>query len=304
MKHTDFGCEFVDPSASLRAKTAFLLGSLVIQADDSTAIISSMRASAIISTLITSFTSASLPTGPNGDVDTMNGDYKEKALRVLVNIADAWGFDDAERKSVLDVATTLESDGLNLEECGLAVQEWRNFKASLSSSTRPPARAPVSTGPTDAYGLTPGAPDGREAWPVLNPLTGSHVVNSAGTMLVDHTPPGFTGRSSTTAAAPFQYAAREDRSLLFLSTGAPLLERVPAPQVRLATNNLDSSLLSSSIGLAVLENVPDDSQEAPAANRRRATIPRFSDEGIPMNSVGGIIFREESDDDEEDSIAP
>lgn len=124
-----------DPSVTLRTKTAFLLSSLVLQSDSPDALVASIRASSTLATLITSLTSASLPTGPNGEVEALDADYKEKALRVLVNIVaqTTSGLLAEEKETILGTVKLFEQEGLDLEEVGLAKEEWEEFKTKLAA---------------------------------------------------------------------------------------------------------------------------------------------------------------------------
>lgn len=120
---------------TLRTKTAFLLSSLVLQSDSPDALVASIRASSTLATLITSLTSASLPTGPNGEVEALDADYKEKALRVLVNIVaqTTSGLLAEEKQTILGIVKLFEQEGLDLEEVGLAKEEWNEFKTKLAA---------------------------------------------------------------------------------------------------------------------------------------------------------------------------
>ncbi|KAL8278726.1 hypothetical protein RQP46_008795 [Phenoliferia psychrophenolica] len=76
-----------DPSQTIRTKTAFLLSQLVSQSSSPSSLLSSLRSSSVLPSLLSSLSSSSaLPTGPNGDIETIDPDYRDKALRVLVNL--------------------------------------------------------------------------------------------------------------------------------------------------------------------------------------------------------------------------
>lgn len=98
--------------------------------------VAAFRAASILSTLIISLSpSEALPTGPDGDIETIDSDYKEKALRVLVNIVSLssgeHGLSDSERRSTRDVAEAMEKEGVDLDELGLAKAEWEEFRLGL-----------------------------------------------------------------------------------------------------------------------------------------------------------------------------
>ncbi|KAI5477111.1 nucleotide exchange factor SIL1 [Pseudohyphozyma bogoriensis] len=124
-----------DPSVTLRSKAAFLLSQQIVQSTDVPSLVSSLRKASVISTITDSLSpTSSLPTGPDGDEQAINPDYKEKALRVLVTIVDVapGALIAEEKKRIAEVARAIESEeAWDPEEVGLAASEWKSFKSSL-----------------------------------------------------------------------------------------------------------------------------------------------------------------------------
>ena len=131
---------YSDPSVTIRTKTAFLLSQLVSQAADPSALVGSLRSSTILSTLLASLSLASaLPSGPNGDSDAIDPDYRDKALRVLLNAvqrtAGAKGLEEDEKKAVRLVLGEVESDKSwsATEDLGVSADEWSEFKQAVAA---------------------------------------------------------------------------------------------------------------------------------------------------------------------------
>ncbi|KAK4051859.1 hsp70 nucleotide exchange factor fes1 [Microbotryomycetes sp. JL201] len=129
-----------DPSLVVRNKTAFLLSQLVSQATDVIALLSTLRSSGVISGLLDALSPASaVPTGPNGETESIDPELKEKALRFFVNAVDATkGKSDAlnpeEKNQVLKLAEEMEGDAdWSVDDLGLAQSEWANFKQALKA---------------------------------------------------------------------------------------------------------------------------------------------------------------------------
>jgi len=124
-----------DPSPTLRAKTAFLLSQLVSQADDAEALLAAFRSSGLTAALLDSVDpKAAVPTGESGD-GGIDPDYREKALRVLVNAVEREGkaaFGAEEKAKVREVVKGLEADqDWSVDDLGMAQSEWSAFVAVL-----------------------------------------------------------------------------------------------------------------------------------------------------------------------------
>lgn len=125
-----------DPSTTLRAKTAFLLSQLVAQAADASAFLASCRQAGLLATLLSSLDpSSAVPSGASGENGTIDPDYREKALRVLVNAVERTqgsGFTAEEKKAVREVVKGLDADKeWSEEDLGMAKAEWKAFVALL-----------------------------------------------------------------------------------------------------------------------------------------------------------------------------
>lgn len=131
--------QFTDPSQVLRTKSAFLLSQLVLQIPSAVAL-SSFRSSTILSVLLESLSSDSLPTGPDGD-GILDLDYQEKALRVLVGLVERLResqsattepleeLNEEEKTGLKELVSSLEgAKGWKEEDVGLGVDEWKAFK--------------------------------------------------------------------------------------------------------------------------------------------------------------------------------
>ncbi|KAK4703460.1 hsp70-interacting protein, partial [Phenoliferia sp. Uapishka_3] len=122
-----------DPSQTLRTKTAFLLSQLISQSP--TSLLPILRSSHILYSLLNSLSpTTALPTGPNGDVEAVDADYRDKGLRVIVNAVmgeqeGSEGLTAEERKLLAGVLAELEgTDGWSAEEdLGMSTGEWKDF---------------------------------------------------------------------------------------------------------------------------------------------------------------------------------
>ncbi|KDE07319.1 hypothetical protein MVLG_02363 [Microbotryum lychnidis-dioicae p1A1 Lamole] len=125
-----------DPSQVLRTKTAFLLSQLVSQSSSPKEMISSLRTSNTLSTLLASlFKSSATPTGPDGDSAEIDADYRDKVLRFFVNAIerDADALQNEEKEQVLKAVREAEAEGWKgQEDLGMSEQEWNAFVEALS----------------------------------------------------------------------------------------------------------------------------------------------------------------------------
>ncbi|GAA5913138.1 hypothetical protein JCM5296_007545 [Sporobolomyces johnsonii] len=129
-----------DPSLTLRTKTAFLLGQLVSQSPDPASLLSSLRSSSVLTSLIDSLSSrTAVPTGSSGEVASINPDFRDKGLRFLVNLVDKTkgtdvGLTREEKEKVAKVVEEIEGEGeWSPDDLGIAAEEWRAFKDSLQA---------------------------------------------------------------------------------------------------------------------------------------------------------------------------
>ncbi|GAA5948716.1 hypothetical protein JCM21900_005271 [Sporobolomyces salmonicolor] len=127
-----------DPSLTLRTKTAFLLGQLVSQSPDPSSLLSFLRSSSVLTSLIDSLSSrTAVPTGSSGEVAAIDPDFRDKGLRFLVNLADKTkgtdvGLSREEKEKVAKVVEEIEGEGgWSPDDLGMADDEWRTFKDSL-----------------------------------------------------------------------------------------------------------------------------------------------------------------------------
>ncbi|SGY48091.1 BQ5605_C001g00612 [Microbotryum silenes-dioicae] len=125
-----------DPSQVLRTKTAFLLSQLVSQSSSPKEMISSLRTSNTLSTLLASlFKFSATPTGPDGDSAEIDADYRDKVLRFFVNAIerDADALQNEEKEQVLKAVREAEAEGWKgQEDLGMSEQEWNAFVEALS----------------------------------------------------------------------------------------------------------------------------------------------------------------------------
>lgn len=128
-----------DPSLTLRSKTAFLLSQLISQSSTPSNLLATLRTSSTLSTLLSSLSpSSATPTGPDGDSESIDPDYREKALRFLVNSAEktkgAEGFTEEEQKRIREVIKGIEAeDDWSEDGLGLAKEEWVSFKQAVKA---------------------------------------------------------------------------------------------------------------------------------------------------------------------------
>ncbi|KAM0788372.1 hypothetical protein ACM66B_001512 [Microbotryomycetes sp. NB124-2] len=129
-----------DPSLVVRNKTAFLLSQLVSQAADAVAFLATLRSSGVISTLLEALSPASaVPTGPNGETESIDPELKDKALRFFVNAVGATkgnanALESDEKIAVSRLADEVEgSDDWSVDDLGLAQSEWAEFKQALKA---------------------------------------------------------------------------------------------------------------------------------------------------------------------------
>ncbi|KAK4058391.1 hsp70 nucleotide exchange factor fes1 [Microbotryomycetes sp. JL221] len=142
-----------DPSSIVRNKTAFLLSQLVSQVEDVNSFLSTLRTNQVLSTLIESLSSTSaVPTGPNGEQESIDLDYKDKSLRFFVNAIEAVKhslsssttsttttttttttiFDPEEKQAIRQLVQEVENDeDWSVDDLGLAQSEWQQFKQAI-----------------------------------------------------------------------------------------------------------------------------------------------------------------------------
>lgn len=107
------------------------------QIEDPSKLVSTLRSSLVLPTLLSSIhPSLATPTGPNGDSaeGTVDPDYREKALRFLVNTTDRAGaaLQADEKALVSEVVQSLDSDeSFSIDDLGLSEAEYAQFKQSL-----------------------------------------------------------------------------------------------------------------------------------------------------------------------------
>ncbi|SCZ98828.1 BZ3500_MvSof-1268-A1-R1_Chr3-1g05647 [Microbotryum saponariae] len=125
-----------DPSQVMRTKAAFLLSQLVSQSSSPKEMISSLRTSNTLSTLLASlFKSSATPTGPDGDSAEIDADYRDKVLRFFVNAIerDADALQKEEKEQVVKAVREAEGEGWKgQEDLGMSEEEWNAFVESLS----------------------------------------------------------------------------------------------------------------------------------------------------------------------------
>lgn len=111
------------------------------QATSPSTLLTSLRTSGVLPLLLTSLDSSSaLPTGPDGDVSSIDADYREKVLRFLVNTVERTkeegkgGLESGEKSDVRKVVDELErQEAFEAEELGLAKEEWEEFKKGVQA---------------------------------------------------------------------------------------------------------------------------------------------------------------------------
>lgn len=108
------------------------------QSTDPKALVSTLRDTQVLSSLLNSIhPSSATPTGPNGDsAEGVDPDYREKALRFLVNTVERAGseLESSEKQLAREVVDSLDKDEtFSLDDLGLARSEWETFCAGLQS---------------------------------------------------------------------------------------------------------------------------------------------------------------------------
>ncbi|SCV74247.1 BQ2448_6679 [Microbotryum intermedium] len=133
---TSFFSSIVDPSQVLRTKTAFLLSQLVSQSSTPKEMISSLRSSNTLSTLLASlFKSSATPTGPDGDSAEIDADYRDKVLQFFVNAIerDVDALQKDEKEQVVKAVREAEAEGWKgSEDLGTSEDQWKAFAEALS----------------------------------------------------------------------------------------------------------------------------------------------------------------------------
>lgn len=125
----------------MRTKTVFLLSQLITQVPNASQLLTNLRTTSVLSTLIDSLSpTLAVPTGPNGDSDAIDADYRDKAVRFLVNVMETTrssqdGGLTKEEKDVVSahVGELERASDWNLDDVGLTQQEWDAFKRGLQA---------------------------------------------------------------------------------------------------------------------------------------------------------------------------
>lgn len=78
-----------------------------------------------------------MPTGPSGEIEAIDLDYREKSLRVIVNVVEAAGSEllVEEKSQIRSVVENLEAEAdweTQVEEMGLAKEEWESFRSKIA----------------------------------------------------------------------------------------------------------------------------------------------------------------------------
>ena len=135
-----------DPSLPLRRKAVFLANSLVVNAEDDAqadalCLIPAQKAGTVDRVLRSLDGEHAVPAGPNGELEEIDLDYRDKALQFLVSVTQRsrsssslkGALTQEQRGRIREVVQQLEqqagSEGLVPGD--LAKSEWEQFKAAL-----------------------------------------------------------------------------------------------------------------------------------------------------------------------------